>query len=141
MTRSMTKEEMVTEVKRIVTLARANDADGAHAGYQALFSNPGFVTLQPQDQRQALKLLVLAKRHGKQPASLVPAIRATLGPLTDLVSRYNDPEDYEMLGVSHVVLGNEASASAIFKEGLQLERERSAQSDLCGRLMTRLSAL
>lgn len=132
---------MVAEVKRIVTMARANDADGANSGYQALFSNPGFVTLQPQDQRQALKLLVLAKRHGKQPESLIPAIRATLGPLTDLVSRYNDPEDYEMLGVSHVILGNEASASAIFKEGLQLERERSPQSDLCGRLMTRLSAI
>jgi hypothetical protein len=46
-----------------------------------------------------------------------------------------------MLGACHAALGNEQSAAAIFREGLRLERERNAASDLCGSLMTRLSAL
>jgi hypothetical protein len=137
----MTKEELVAEVKRIVSMARANDAEGSYAAYNALFSNPGFVTQRPEDQRQVLKLLVLAKRSGPKSAVLLEAVRAALGPLTELVSMHNEPEDFEMLGVCHVLLGNEKSASAIFQEGLTLERGRSPQSDLCGRLMTRLSAI
>jgi hypothetical protein len=39
------------------------------------------------------------------------------------------------------VVGDEATASAIFKAGLAIERERSPQSDLCGALMKRVSML
>ena len=109
--------------------------------YKDLFTRPGFTALRPEDQRQALKLLVLTKRSGPPSAKLLDAVRSALGPLTELVSNHTEPEDFEMLGVCHVLLGNEASASAIFKEGLTLERARNAQSDLCGRLMTRLSAI
>jgi hypothetical protein len=137
----MTKDELVAEVKRIIGVARTGDVEGTYPGYAALFLQPDFVVQRPEDQRQVLKLLVLAKRSGPKSAALLDAIRAALAPLTELVSRHNEPEDYEMLGVCHVLLGNEKSASAIFQEGLTLERQRSAQSDLCGRLMTRLSAI
>ncbi len=137
----MTKDELVAAVKVIVAQARAGDAEGSYRAYQALFTKPGFTKLAPQDQRTALRLLVLAKRSGAASADLVEAHRAALGPLTELVSAVNDPEDYEMLGICHLLLGNEQGASNIFRAGLQLERERSPQSDLCGRLMTRLSSI
>ena len=41
----------------------------------------------------------------------------------------------------HVLLGNEESASAIFRAGLTIERDKNPQSDLCGSLMKRVSLL
>jgi hypothetical protein len=57
------------------------------------------------------------------------------------VANHNEPADYELLGVCHVVLGNEESASNIFKAALAIERERDAASPLCGSLMKRVSML
>ena len=137
----MDKEALVGAVKEIVTLARSGDAEASFDGYSALFSRPDFVDGQPQDQRQALKLLVLAKRTGPKSEKLIAAHRAAIAPLTDLVSKHNEPEDYEMLGLCHLAIGNEAAAANMFREGLTLERAKNAGSDLCGRLMTRVSSL
>jgi hypothetical protein len=73
--------------------------------------------------------------------AMVAAHRAALGPLTELVSTLAQPADHELLGMCHVVLGNEESATAIFKAGLALERERDPSSDLCGALLKRVSML
>jgi len=123
----MSKEALVGAVKEIVTLSRAGDAEASFDGYSALFARPDFTENRPEDQRQALKLLA--------------AHRAAIGPLTDLVSKHNEPEDYEMLGICHLAIGNEAAAANMFREGLTLERAKNAGSDLCGRLMTRVSSL
>ncbi|MBX3191015.1 MAG: hypothetical protein KF819_28725 [Labilithrix sp.] len=139
----MSKEALVAAVKEIVTLSRSGDVDGSMDGYVALFNTPSFGENRPEDQRQALKLLVLAKRPANPPpsAKIVEAHRAAIGPLTDLVSKHNDPEDYEMLGICHLMIGNEQAAANMFREGLTLERARNAASDLCGRLMTRVSSI
>jgi hypothetical protein len=137
----MSKEALVGAVKEIVTLARSGDAEASFDGYKALFERPDFSENRPEDQRQALKLLVLAKRTGPKSDKLVDAHRSAIGPLTDLVSKHNEPEDYEMLGICHLVIGNEAAAANLFREGLTLERAKNAGSDLCGRLMTRVSSL
>ena len=137
----MSKEALVGAVKEIITLSRSGDAEGSFDGYKALFSQPDFSSNRPEDQRQALKLLVLAKRGGPKSDKLVEAHRAAIPALTDLVSTHNEPEDYEMLGLCHLAIGNEAAAANLFREGLTLERARNAGSDLCGRLMTRISAL
>ena len=137
----MSKEVLVGAVKEIVTLARSGDAEGSFDGYKALFVRPEFADNRPEDQRQALKLLILAKRSGAKSEKLIEAHRAAIAPLTDLVSRHNEPEDYEMLGICHLTIGNEAAAANMFREGLTLERARNAGSDLCGRLMTRVSSL
>lgn len=137
----MTKEELVSAVKDIVAKTRAGDVDTAYLGYGTLFQREGFTSLVASDQRQALKLLIMAKRTGNQPPSLADAHRAALIALTELVSQHNDPEDYEMLGLCHLMLGNDQAASNIFREALSLERARNPQSDLCGRLMTRISAI
>jgi hypothetical protein len=137
----MSKEALVGAVKEIVTLARSGDAEGSFDGYKALFERPDFGANRPEDQRQALKLLILAKRTGPKSDKLIEAHRSAVTPLTELVAKHNEPEDFEMLGICHLVTGNEAGAASLFREGLTLERAKNAGSDLCGRLMTRVSAL
>jgi len=135
-------EALIHAVKEIVALAKSGDADGAYTGYCALFGSPEFSTYRPEDQRQALKLMVLTKGATETPTpAMVDAHRAALGPLTELVSAHGEPSDHELLGVCHVVLGNEESASNIFKAGLAIERERDPSSVLCGTLMKRVSML
>lgn len=137
----MLKEVLVAAVKDIVTRSRSGDVEGSFDGYRELFSQPDFVESRPEDQRQALKLLVLAKRTGQPSQKLIEAYRAAIVPLTDLVSRHNEPEDFEMLGICHLMVGNEQAAANMFRHGLTLERERNPASDLCGRLMTRVASI
>src|SRR5690349_3801501 len=99
---AMSKEALVTTVKSAVALVRAGKHDEAFTAYTQLYVRPDFMDNRPEDQRQALKLLILTKRPGvKTSDALVAAHRAALEPLTELVSRYNEPEDYEMLGACH----------------------------------------
>jgi hypothetical protein len=138
----MANEELVSSVKRIVTVARSGDLDAAYRGYRDLFSSPVFPTYRPEDQRQALRLMILAKNAPRKPTeAMIEAHRAAVPALTELVSVHQEPGDHEMLGICHVVLGNEESASVIFRAGLALERERNPSSDLCGELMKRISLL
>jgi hypothetical protein len=137
----MSKEGLVNAVKQIMGIARAGDAEKSYEGYKDLFEAPWFTQNKPEDMRQALKLLVLTKRTGQPSAGCLDAHRAAIGPLTELVSTANEPEDYEMLGICHLLIGNEQAASNMFRQGLTLERERNPASDLCGRLMTRVASI
>ncbi|MES1174120.1 MAG: hypothetical protein ABUL62_07300, partial [Myxococcales bacterium] len=95
-----------------------------------------------EDQRQALQLMVLMKGAPK-PAT--PAMLAAHGAarsvLSGLVATHSEPSDHELLGICHVVLGDEASASDVFRAGLAIERVRDPQSKLCGTLMKRVSMI
>jgi hypothetical protein len=137
----MSKEALVSAVKQIMAQARAGDAEGSYEGYGKLYGTAEFTANKPEDQRQALKLLVLAKRQGQPSERLVEAHRAAIPALTELVSTLNEPEDYEMLGICHLLIGNEQAASNMFRQGLTLERTKNPASDLCGRLMTRVAAI
>lgn len=137
----MSKEALVSAVKQIMSQSRGGDVEGSYGSYQRLFSSPEFAANKPEDQRQALKLLILAKRHGAASAGLVEAHRSAIPALTELVSTLGEPEDYEMLGICHLLIGNEAAASNMFREGLTLERAKNPASDLCGRLMTRVASI
>jgi len=138
----MSKETLVNAIKTIHTQAREGRLDEAYAGYQELFSSAEFGTHRPEDQRQALRLMIFAKGVPSNPTpAMLEAHRAALAPLTELVSVHRDAADHEMLGICHVVLGNEESASAIFRAGLAIERERNPSSDLCGAFMKRISLL
>jgi hypothetical protein len=138
----MPNETLVSTVKAIVSNARAGKLEEAYAGYRALFSSSDFRSYEPSERRQALRLMVHAKGVPDPPTSaMVEAHRAALEPLTELVSQDGDPADYEMLGMCHVAVGNEQGAGAVFRAGLAIERERNAQSDLCGALMKRISML
>jgi len=138
----MANEELVSAVKRIVGLAKAGELDSAYVGYRELFSSPAFATYRPEDQRQALRLMVLAKvTASKRSPAMVDAHQSAIPPLTELVKNLAEPGDHELLGMCHVVVGNEDVARAIFRTGLALEREHNAQSDLCGSFMKRISFL
>ena len=138
----MSKEALVAAVKNIMALARAGQLDDAYRGYVRLFTAPDFLNNRPEDQRQALRLMIVAKGVPNPPSqAMLEAHRATLGPLTELVSAFDEPADYELLGICHIVLGNTDSAARIFRAGLTIERERNAASDLCGSLMKRVSLL
>jgi len=134
--------DLVAAVKRIAAVARTGELDQAYNGYRDLFASEAFLTYRPEDQRQALRLMILAKNAPRTPTpTMAEAHRAAVEALNELVSSHEEPADYEMLGICHVVLGNEASASTIFRRGLALERERNASSDLCGQLLKRISFL
>ena len=139
----MTKEELVVAVKAIVALAKEMKIDEMYVGYKALFSKPDFATLRPEDQRQALKLMVLFKGAPRKPftPAMTQACESAIAPLTELVSVQSEPGDFEMLGICHLALGREDAASNMFRAGLTIERERNPGSDLCGTLMRRVSEL
>jgi hypothetical protein len=133
---------LVSAVKAIVAMAREGKLDPAYAGYRELFAGEAFASYAPNDQRQALRLMVHAKgTPDPPPPAMVEAHRAALAPLGLLVSRDGEPADFEMLGMCHVVAGNPQAASEVFRAGLTIERERNLQSNLCGTLMRRISAL
>lgn len=129
-------------VKAIISSGKNGTPDAPYLGYRDLFTDAAFLTYRPEDQRQALRLMVLAKNA---PRTVTPAMReaheAALMPLTELVSTYGEPTDHELLGVCHLFLGHEQAASSILRAGLTLERERNPQSDLCGELMKRVSLI
>jgi hypothetical protein len=138
----MANEELVSAVKRIVGLAKSGDLDAAYLGYRDLFSSPGFPSYRPEDQRQALRLMVLAKGSpSKHSPAKVDAHRSAIPALTALVETFKEPADHELLGICLVILGDEDRAREIFRTGLALEREHNAQSDLCGAFMKRISFL
>jgi hypothetical protein len=138
----MPDEALVRRIKEIVAHGKGGDWAGMYDGYRALFEDAAFVTYRPEDQRPVLKLMLMQKNAPAPPTdAMLAAHRAALAPLTELVSNHGEPADHELLGVCHVTLGNEESASAIFKAGLALERERNPASDLCGALLRRVSML
>jgi hypothetical protein len=138
----MAEQALVDAVKAIVASARAGDRKTAFEGYKTLFAGAAFRRYPANDQRQALRLMIHAKGVPDPPTpEMVEAHRAAIEPLTELVSNLGDPVDYEMLGMCHVAIGNEQGAGVVFRAALAIERERNAQSDLCGALMKRVSML
>jgi hypothetical protein len=138
----MSKDELVRKIKQIIANLRAGKFEEVYAGYLELFSDPEFLKQRPEDQRQALRLMVNAKSPTPKPSqTMLDAHRAAVLPLTELVSVYDDPGDYEMLGICHLLLGNVESAARMYRAGLAIERVRNPQSDLCGTLMRRVAEL
>lgn len=130
----------MSSIKAIIGRAKNGDADGAYDGYRELFASSDFAGYRIEDQRQALQLMVLMKGAPK-PATpaMIKAHSAARHLLTTLVANHSEPSDHELLGICHVVLGDEARASDVFKAGLAIERSRDPQSKLCGTLMKRVS--
>src|SRR3954471_10346045 len=108
--------ELVQSIKDIVGRAKNGDTDGAYRGYRDLFASPPFAGYRVEDQRQALQLMVLMKGAPK-PATpaMTEAHSAAKKLLLELVAAHAEPSDHELLGICHVVLGDEASASSVFK--------------------------
>ena len=136
----MANEALSEAVKGIIGKAKEGGVDAGYQGYRELFTSAAFAGYRPEDQRVALRLMVLMKGAPQPPtAAMKDAHTVALGLLTGLVAAHAEPADHELLGLCHVVLGDEASAGAIFRAGLDLERARNPSSKLCGTLMKRVS--
>jgi hypothetical protein len=138
----MANEALVQAVKEIASFARSGKVDEAYQRYEKLFGDAGFSSYKPDEQRQALRLMILAKNAPGSPSpAMAAAHKAAAAQLAKLVAAHGEPSDYEMLGLCHLAGGDEAKASEAFRAGLTIERERNPQSDLCGALMKRVSLL
>jgi hypothetical protein len=132
-------EALIKSVKDIAAASKAGDAEGAYLGYRDLFASPAFSAYRVEDQRQALKLMIMAKGLPATPSSaMTEAYRSAVACLMRMIP-LGDAADHEMLGMCQIMLGDEASASATFRAGLAIERQRDPQSKLCGTLMKRVS--
>jgi hypothetical protein len=132
-------EALVAALKKIMRLSKNGRAVEAYQEYEGLFSSSAFADFRPEDQRQALKLMVLAKTHPADKEAVSSAHRAALKRIQALVDALSEPADHELLGVTHLFLGDEKAASSAFQTGLDLERSRNPQSELIATLMRRVS--
>ncbi len=135
----MANEALVKSIKDIAAASKAGDTEGAYVRYSALFASEAFSSYRVEDQRQALRLMILAKGLPASPSPMMlEAYRSAVTCLTRMIP-LGEAADHEMLGVCQVMLGDEAGASETFKAGLAIERQRDPQSKLCGALMKRVS--
>ena len=93
------RQALAATVKRIIGMARDGSAQLAFQAYADLFENNDFVQQRPQDQRQVLKLMVMAKSVPPRSPPVIKAYRNALVRLEKLVAETNDAGDQEMLGV------------------------------------------
>ncbi len=139
--RSGRNEAFVEAVKRIMLVLKSGRTDEGYAQYADLLSSEDFVGYRTEDQRQALKLLLLAKAPDGRSDAVLRAYRIALQRIQSLVDAHAEPADYEMLGVAHVQLEDRVAASVAFEIALKLERARNPASDLCASLGRRISQL
>jgi len=124
-----------------VLVLKEGRTDEGYAQYAELLSSPGFTAYRGDDQRQALKLLLLAKAPPSRSDAVLRAYRIALTRIQALVDANAEPADYEMLGVAHLQLDDKSAASAAFDIALKLERARSPSSELSMNLARRISQL
>lgn len=135
-------EALITALKKIVKLSKAGRAGDAYQEYETLFTSGTFAAYRAEDQRQALKLMVLAKAHPPEKDRVLAAHKAAITRLKALLEGSSpDAGDHELLGVAQLYIGDDKAARATFEAGLELERSKNPQSDLAQSLTRRVGQL
>ena len=131
--------ELKAAVKSAVALARESKWDDFYVMYTQLFQSPAFAQNRPEDQRQALKLMIMTKGlpAASNPTS-VQAYQAAWYALTRLVNQHRFALDYELLGVTHQRLGDEPGAKKVFQAGLETAQAAN-DGDTCGVFLRHLA--
>jgi hypothetical protein len=88
---------LVETFKSIAALLHAGRAGDAYTAFAALFSAPEFLGYTPDEQRRALRLMILAPPPNATSDAVVEAHRAALVPLEALVHAWQLPADLELL--------------------------------------------
>ena len=137
----MADEFIVSSVKEAIHLSRQGKHDESFARYQALFDAPEFASASVPSRRQALKLMVTVKGV-PEPLSpvAVAAFQAAWREITRLVQAGQEPQDYDLLGLTHLRLGDPAGAKSVFEAGLAIAHGRN-DAEWSGQLLKRLSTL
>jgi hypothetical protein len=133
----MKNVELAKTLRLIFNTARSGRTEYAYGKLADLFSSAAFAGYEPDEQREALRLMVHAKEPPKQEFALA-ANRAALGHLKKLTEMLAEPADYEMLGLASLRLDDTGAANAAFEKALELERARNAESELTKSLSKRL---
>ncbi len=136
----MADEFVVANVKEAVRLARAGKLDESFARYQALFDARQFALAPVDHQRQALKLMVTAKVPEPLSGAAISALQAAWRSLTRLTQVAREPQDYELLGLTHIALGDPKGAKQVFEIGLAAAHA-SNDAQWAGQLLKRISFL
>jgi hypothetical protein len=133
------KEQLLGALGAIVALAKGGRVEDAYREYAALCSSPAFADQNPEEQRQALKLLVVLAVPAIPSDAMRQAHRAALDRASALVERLGDPADYELVGLCQMALNEFKASGDTFRKALELEIARNPQSELCARLKRHVS--
>jgi hypothetical protein len=134
------KEQLLSALSAIVALAKGGRVEDAYRDYAALCGSPLFADQSPEEQRQALKLLVVLAVPAIRSDAMRDAHRAALDRARALVESMGDPADYELVGLCQMALNEAKAGGDTFRKALDLERARNPQSELCARLKRHVSA-
>lgn len=127
-------------VKTAIAFAREQRWDEFYTAYGQLFAAASFATNRPEDQRQALKLMIMTKglpAPATQPGIL--AYQSAWYALSRLVAEHRYPRDYELLALTHQRLGDEAGAKKVFQAGLEVSQAAN-DGDTCGVFLRHLAS-
>lgn len=136
-----TNEALAATLKKIVTLTKNGRVDEAYEEFTELFSSPAFADYEPDEQRHALRLMVLTKSPPPKDENVLDAHRAAMQRIRTLVDTLDDPVDHEMLGVTYLVFDDTSAAKASFETALERARARDPKSDLCSALEKRVQEI
>ncbi|HEY5947503.1 MAG TPA: hypothetical protein VIV40_18495 [Kofleriaceae bacterium] len=106
------KEALAATVKRIIRSAREGRTSEAYKAYATLFEDDSFAKHRSQDQRQVLKLMVLAKSAPPSSNEVTSAYESALARLKRLAAETDDPLDHEMIGACEERLHSSAERSS-----------------------------
>ncbi len=135
------KEQLLRALGAIFALAKGGRVEEAYREYGALCSSPAFADQSPDEQRQALKLLVVLTVPAVPSDAMRDAHRAALDRASALVERIGDPGDYELMGLCQMALNESKAGGETFRKALEIEIARNPQSELCARLKRHVSGL
>ena len=137
----MADDFIVSSVKEAIHLSRQGKHDESFARYQALFEAAGFAAASAASRRQALKLMVTAQGVPDPLSSAaVAAFQSAWKAITLLVQSGQEAQDYDLLGLTHLRLGDLAGAKSVFEAGLAIAHGKN-DAEWSGQLLKRLSAL
>ena len=117
-------------MKIILGLAKARKVDESYAAYAS--SSRALVHDVPEaDQRQGLKLMVLAKGIPTFPGpAIVAAHKSALVPIKALVAAHDEPADYELLGLCRCASATKRGRGPHSSEG-SISSARAIRSRRC----------
>jgi len=126
-------------VKSAIALARESRWDEFYSVYGPLFAAPTFAEDTPEDQRQALKLMIMTKGlPAPTTQAAIHAYQSAWYALSRLVAEFRHSRDYELLGLTHQRLGDEPGAKKVFQAGLEVAQAGN-DGDTCGVFLRHLA--
>jgi hypothetical protein len=128
------KATLAPSLKKALELGKLGQLSEAFLECALVLEGAAFPGHPPMEQRHALRLLFVLERPTAPSDAVRRAQRAGKRRASALVEQFGDPADYELLGLCQAALEEPTAAAESFKKGLELERARNPNSDLCARL-------